>query len=114
MPRSSALMTVCFCSGMLGALCSSLVMWKSGQMGLPALLDAPIAYLGIIGSRRRWETTRQALLESGLPPEKLEHIRSPIGLELNVQTPEEIAVSIMAEILMLREGGDGLPMTSQR
>ena len=37
MPRTKALITVCFCAGMLGALCSSLVAWKSGQMGLPAM-----------------------------------------------------------------------------
>ncbi len=37
MPRTKALITVCFCAGMLGALCSSLVAWKSGQMGFPAM-----------------------------------------------------------------------------
>ena len=80
--------------------------------GLPALLESPAAYLGIIGSRRRWETTRKALIEAGIAPEKLDNIRSPIGLELNAQTPEEIAVSIMAEILMLRGSGDGLSMSA--
>ncbi len=43
MPRASALMTVCFCAGMLGALCSSLITWKSGQMGIPAMLDVRMA-----------------------------------------------------------------------
>lgn len=43
MPRTSALMTVCFCAGMLAALCSSLVVWKAGQMGLPAMLDVRMA-----------------------------------------------------------------------
>ncbi len=43
MPRASALMTVCFCAGMLGALCSSLIAWKSGQMGIPAMLDVRMA-----------------------------------------------------------------------
>ncbi len=37
MPRTKALITVCFCAGMLGALCSSLVAWQSGQMGFPAM-----------------------------------------------------------------------------
>lgn len=43
MPRASALMTVCFCAGMLGALCSSLIAWKSGQIGIPAMLDVRMA-----------------------------------------------------------------------
>jgi len=81
--------------------------------GLPALLDTPAAYIGIIGSRRRWTTTRKALLDAGIPAEKLDRVRSPIGLELNAETPEEIAVSIMAEILMLRGGGDGKVMMSR-
>ena len=78
--------------------------------GLPALLDTPAAYIGIIGSRRRWTTTQKMLLEAGLPAEKLRRIRSPMGLELKAETPEEIAVSIMAEIIMLRHGGDGRVM----
>jgi xanthine dehydrogenase accessory factor len=79
--------------------------------GLPALLDGPTAYIGVIGSRRRWATTYKQLLQSGVPEEKLAKVRSPMGLELNAETPEEIAVSIMAEIIMLRQGGDGSLMT---
>jgi xanthine dehydrogenase accessory factor len=78
--------------------------------GLPALLKTPAAYIGVIGSKRRWATTRQQLLQSGVPEELLARVRSPIGLELNAETPEEIAVSILAEIIMLRRGGDGKPM----
>ena len=75
--------------------------------GLPALLETPAAYIGIIGSKRRWTTTRNMLLEAGLPEEKLKRIVSPMGLELQAETPEEIAVSILAEIIMLRRGGNG-------
>lgn len=78
--------------------------------GLPALLDTPAAYIGVIGSKRRWETTRQKLIDNGIPLDKIERVRSPIGLELNAETPEEIAVSILAEIIMLRQGGDGRVM----
>ena len=81
--------------------------------GLPALLDTPAAYIGVIGSQRRWATTRKKLLESGYPDEKLRRVRSPIGLELKAETPEEIAVSIMAEIIMLRQGGDGSVMAAE-
>jgi xanthine dehydrogenase accessory factor len=75
--------------------------------GLPALLDSQAAYIGVIGSRRRWATTREKLAAAGIPEARLDRVRSPIGLELNAETPEEIAVSIMAEIIMLRQGGDG-------
>jgi xanthine dehydrogenase accessory factor len=80
--------------------------------GLPALLDTPAAYIGVIGSQRRWATTKKELLASGVPAEKLARVRSPIGLELLAETPEEIAVSIMAEILMLRNQSTGQIMSA--
>ena len=78
--------------------------------GLPALLDAPAAYIGVIGSQRRWASARKAMEAQGISSEKLDRVRSPIGLELNAETPEEIAVSIMAEIVMLRNSGTGQSM----
>lgn len=78
--------------------------------GLPALLDTSAAYIGVIGSRRRWATTRRMLAEKGIPPVQLDRVVSPMGLELNAETPEEIAVSILAEIIMLERGGDGTRM----
>jgi xanthine dehydrogenase accessory factor len=78
--------------------------------GLPELLAQPFAYLGIIGSRRRWSVTRTAMLEMGVSEELLARVRSPIGLELKAETPEEIAVSILAEIIMQRNGGTGVSM----
>jgi xanthine dehydrogenase accessory factor len=82
--------------------------------GLPALLDTPAGYIGIIGSKRRWATAYKQLLETGIPAEKLDRVHSPVGLELNAETPEEIAVSIMAEIVMLRNGGNGGRMRAVR
>jgi xanthine dehydrogenase accessory factor len=81
--------------------------------GLPVLLETPAAYLGIIGSQRRWSTTRKQLIEQGIAPGLLDKVRSPIGLELNAETPEEIAVSILAEIIMLRQGGSGKVMSGK-
>lgn len=81
--------------------------------GLPALLDTPAAYIGVIGSRRRWAETRKQVIAAGVPAEKLARVRSPVGLELNAETPEEIAVSILAEIIMLRQGGDGKVMSQK-
>jgi xanthine dehydrogenase accessory factor len=78
--------------------------------GLPALLDSPAAYIGVIGSRRRWAVTRKALQDAGVAEEKLDRVYSPMGLELNAETPEEIAVSMMAEIIMVRNDGTGEQM----
>lgn len=78
--------------------------------GLPYLINQPFAYLGVIGSKRRWAVTRKAILEKGMPAELLDRVHSPIGLELKAETPEEIAVSIMAEIIMIRNGGTGISM----
>lgn len=82
--------------------------------GLPELLSTKAAYIGVIGSRRRWTMTKKQLQERGVEEEKLSRVNSPIGLELNAETPEEIAVSIMAEIIMLRNGGDGKLMKMEK
>ncbi|MCS6992554.1 MAG: XdhC family protein [Anaerolineales bacterium] len=79
--------------------------------GLPALLETPARYIGVIGSKRRWATTVKALKERGISEQALARVHSPMGLELNAETPEEIAVSMMAEILLLKHGGDGKPMS---
>jgi len=78
--------------------------------GLPSLLDSQAAYIGVIGSKRRWTTTRKKLTNLGVSDDKLERVFSPVGLEINAETPEEIAVSIMAEIIMHQRGGHGRSM----
>lgn len=78
--------------------------------GLPALIEAKPAYIGVIGSRRRWAITVKELEARGVPRAKIEAVHSPIGLELQAETPAEIAVSILAEILMLRDRGSGKSM----
>ena len=77
---------------------------------LPRLANTPAPYIGVIGSRRRWQETKRLLLEDGCSEADLQRFHSPIGLELNAESPEEIAVSIMAEIVMLRRGGTGQRM----
>ncbi len=69
---------------------------------LPALLQSPAAYIGVIGSERRWLTAAQALRALGVSDAQLQRVHTPIGLELNAETPEEIAISILAEIIMRR------------
>ena len=70
--------------------------------GLPNILDSSAAYVGVIGSRRRWETARKQLEESGVHADQLERVQSPMGLDISAETPEEIAVSIMAEIIKIQ------------
>jgi xanthine dehydrogenase accessory factor len=78
--------------------------------GLPSLLESDARYIGVIGSRRRWLTTVKTLREKGIPEEEIARVHSPMGLELNAETPEEIAVSILAEVLMVKDKGTGKPM----
>jgi len=64
---------------------------------IPALLATPARYIGVMGSRRRWDMTRDRLAAAGVAD--LERIHSPIGIDLNAETLEEIAVSILAEVI---------------
>jgi len=77
--------------------------------GIPALLKCDAGYFGIIGSKKRWLTTVKALREQGVDPVLLGKIRSPIGLDIGAETPEEIAVSILAEVLMIKNQASGKP-----
>ena len=77
---------------------------------VPRLLETPARSIGVMGSSRRWQETRTVLAGRGIPDEALARLSAPIGLELNAETPEEIAVSIMSEIIMGRRGGTGEAM----
>jgi xanthine dehydrogenase accessory factor len=70
-------------------------------------------YVGMIGSRRRVRAAFRALLEAGLPREVLGLVRAPIGIEIGAETPEEIAVSIAAELVAARRGVDVESLTSR-
>ena len=70
-------------------------------------------YLGMIGSRRRVRAAFHALLESGVPRAVLATIRAPIGLELNAETPVEIAIAIAAELVAVRRGSDIASISSR-
>lgn len=67
--------------------------------GYPALLDTDFAYFGSIGSRNRWKYTRDSMIEAGVASEQIDRIKSPIGLYIKAVTPDEIAISILAEII---------------
>jgi xanthine dehydrogenase accessory factor len=68
---------------------------------LPPLLATPARSIGVLGSRRRWGITRQRLLDDGVDEQAIGRVRSPVGIDIAAETPEQIAVSIMAEIVAL-------------
>ncbi len=72
--------------------------------------DPPPAYIGMIGSRRRVRATFVQLVDEGFSMDLIERIHAPVGLDIGAETPEEIAVAVAAELIMLRRGGTGLPL----
>jgi xanthine dehydrogenase accessory factor len=72
-----------------------------------ALRLPEVAYIGAMGSRRTHDDRLKRLQEAGLTDHELARLSSPIGLDLGARTPEETAVSIAAEVIALRWGGDG-------
>jgi xanthine dehydrogenase accessory factor len=71
-------------------------------------------YLGLIGSKRRTSIVIERLREAGVPEEQLNKIHAPIGLDIAAVSPEEVALAIMAEIIAVRRGGTGLPLSAER
>lgn len=77
---------------------------------LPALLKTAVEYIGVIGSKRRWLTTKKYLLENGFTEDELKKISSPIGLDLQAETPKEIALSILGEIYTVKNNTNASSM----
>jgi xanthine dehydrogenase accessory factor len=75
-----------------------------------AALRTPARHVGLIGSRRKAILIAQRLLEAGIPAERVRALRSPIGLDIGAATPPEIALAILGEWIMLRQGGAGQPL----
>ncbi len=80
------------------------------NVALEAAAATPASYVGLMGSKRKTILIYEDLIRAGMSLDRMREIRSPIGLDIHARTPEEIAVSIMAEILMFRLGGTGVPM----
>lgn len=72
---------------------------KHDEECLRALIGCRVGYLGMIGSQRRTILIRERLLRDGVDPEWLAKVHAPIGLDIGGETPEEIAVAIMAEVI---------------
>ena len=71
---------------------------------LRALTASPLRYLGLIGSKAKVRRIFDALLEEGLPGERLATVHAPIGLDIGAITPQEIGVSIVAELIAVKHG----------
>jgi xanthine dehydrogenase accessory factor len=76
-----------------------------------ALALDDVAYVGAMGSRKTHDDRLSRLREAGVTDEQLARLSSPIGLDLGARTPEETAVSIAAEVISLRWGGEGERLT---
>ena len=83
---------------------------KHDEESLRQVVASPAAYVGMIGSKRRAAAVLQHLIDEGLDAEAVRRVHTPIGLDIGAETPEEIAVAIMAEVVQVRRGGSGRPM----
>ncbi len=83
------------------------VLTHDAKFDIPAITSAlrtGVGYIGVMGSRRTHDDRTTRLVDAGLTDEDFERLRSPIGLDLGGRTPEETAISIVAEIIALRTG----------
>ncbi len=84
---------------------------KVDELALRSVAERGAGYVGMIGSKRRTRTVLQHLAEDGVDPQALERVFTPIGLDIGAETPEEIAVSVLGEIILVRRGGGAQPMS---
>jgi xanthine dehydrogenase accessory factor len=84
---------------------------KFDEPALLGTLETQARYIGAVGSRKTNRDRRQRLMDAGLDAASLERIRGPIGLDIGAETPEEMAISILAEIIAVRHGRRGGPLT---
>jgi len=78
---------------------------RGDEAALQAALAIDAAYVAFVGSRKKAEALRQSLAARGIAPERLARLKTPAGLDLGAITPDEIAISILAEIIAARRGG---------
>lgn len=76
--------------------------YRSDELVIRKLIDKEFKYLGVLGSRAKMKILLKELEKEGFPAERLRRIHTPVGLPINSRTPEEIAVSIAAEIIAVK------------
>jgi xanthine dehydrogenase accessory factor len=102
-------------AGAIDARTAICVLTHDPKFDVPALRVAlrlpQVDYIGVMGSRRTHDDRMARLRDAGVTDAELARLASPIGLDLGARTPEETAVSIVAEIIARRWGGGGRPLT---
>jgi xanthine dehydrogenase accessory factor len=89
------------------------VLTHDPKFDVPAIIGAlatPAVYIGVMGSRRTHAERLDRLREAGVSAQDLERLHSPIGLALGGRSPQETAIAIGAELVMVRNGASGLPL----
>ncbi|MFN8624778.1 MAG: XdhC/CoxI family protein [Candidatus Binatia bacterium] len=92
------------------------VLTHDPKFDIPALTQAlrsPARYIGVMGSRSTHARRRERLVEEGFGPADLARIRAPIGLDIGARTPEEMALSILAEMVAAKYGADGRALAAK-
>ena len=87
---------------------------KQDEECLRAAIESKPDYVGMIGSKRRTNIVLDKLREEGADENELKKVRAPIGLDIGAVSPEEVALSILAEIVAERRGGEGASLSSWR
>jgi len=85
-------------------------MHKGDHFSIKKALESKAPYIALIASKKRTELTFKYVLESGISLEELKRVRAPAGLDLGGNSPEEIALSIISEIIAIRKGGSSKPL----
>ena len=86
---------------------------KGDHLSTARAIEGHAPYIALVASRKRAQLVLDYLVATGVSPEKLAaaRIHAPAGLDIGAQTPDEVALSIMSEIVAIRRGGSCLPMT---
>ena len=88
--------------------------WDEPALSQVLVMDPPPAYIGLVASPTKHRVIRERLTERGVPKMALERLTSPTGLDLGAETPGEIALSIVAEVLMVRRRATGAALSKGR
>ena len=83
---------------------------KGDHLSLKKAIDSQAVYVALVASRTRSQLIFEYLEAAGMQREDVAKVRSPAGLSLGAETPEEIALSIISEVVAVRRGGSGHPM----
>jgi xanthine dehydrogenase accessory factor len=83
---------------------------KADHIWLQKALEGEATYIALVASRKRSKLVLDYALAEGVPLDKLARVSSPAGLDLGALNPEEIALSIVSEMVALKRGGDGRPL----